>query len=427
MAAYINSRATSMASDVNCMLVYFPCLPNVTYTINKVLSARFRAGYTTVTPENGVSIFGGVADNTATSISIATSSNAQYLVVYYYDSANDTLSETEIYNSLTISYRGEMSAVDKVARADKVDKQQDVSDAGKAMIVGNDGVLAPTEIADGLSETAKIALLNCFKNVVWKTGSANDYYTALETALYADAYPKIVAVYNPGTHVVYTDDALDTLKPYLTVYYYASASSEAVVVPSTDYALSGSLTEGASTVLVSYSNATTTFIVNVTDYYHVTKWGLALGNLFQQGGSVNTNASASPTNADMNVDQNSLNVRRTFITHKGKAPFYTHTVLEETTFFPIPVPPTANHVSIKGVPSGHFFYANFAQYDESTGKYLGNISGNRISWTQQTGETLEHNFTAYDNMFMFINAKNDSSGTAFTSDFTDMTIEFSEV
>lgn len=187
------------------------------------------------------------------------------------------------------------------------------------------------------------------------------------------------------------------------------------------------MTEGQSIITVISGGKTTTFTVNVTDYYHVARWGISLGNLFQQRGSVNTNASASPTNADMNVDTNSLNVRRTFVTYKGRVPFYTHNYLEETTYYPIPVPLNANHVSIKGIPTGHFFYANFAQYDEDTGKYLGNISGNRISWTQQTGTTLEHNFTAYNNMFMFINAKNDSSGTTFTSDFTDMIIEFSEV
>jgi len=402
LSGYFRSTST-ISADENTKTLYFECLPNAVYAISKILSARFRIGYTTVIPAVGVTVYGFKEDNNATSLRLTTGDNAHYVVVYYYDGNNDTLTEAEIFNSISITGKVNMTAIDMVAR----------EEIGK--------------IEPGLSDAAKIALLNCFKNVVWKSGDANDYYSALETALHASDYPKIVAVFNPGEHIVYTDDSLDSLKPYLTVYFYETKGSEAVIVPSADYTLSGILTEGVSTISVSYRNATTRFDINVTNYYHVARWGMSLGNLYQQRGSVNTNASASPTNADMNVDTNSLNVRRTFVTYKGKAPFYTHNILEETTFFPIPVPPNANHVSIKGVPSGHFYYANFAQYVEETGKYTGNISGNRISWTQQTGETLEHNFTAYDNMFMFINAKNDSSGTAFTSDFTEMIIEFSEV
>lgn len=276
-----------------------------------------------------------------------------------------------------------------------------------------------------LENDSDIALLACLRNVVWTSDNSREVYDNLQYALYpSQNLVRISAEFNQGSNVIYTDDSLNSLKQYLTVTGYYADDSHATI---NDYLLSGILTEGQSTITVIYGGKTTTFNVTVTDYYHVARWGVSVGNLFQQGGSVNTNASASPTNADMNVDSNSLNVRRTFITHKGKAPFYTHTVLEETTFFPIPVPPNANHVSVKGVPSQHFFYMNFAQYDESTGKYLNSIKGNRLSWTQQTGTTLEHNFTAYSNMFLFINAKNDSSGTAFTSDFTDMIIEFSEV
>ena len=62
---------------------------------------------------------------------------------------------------------------------------------------------------------------------------------------------------------VYTTDTLDSLKADLVVTAHYSDSSTATV-PETDYTLSGTLTEGTSTVTVSYSGLTTTFQVTVT-------------------------------------------------------------------------------------------------------------------------------------------------------------------
>lgn len=47
---------------------------------------------------------------------------------------------------------------------------------------------AIAQIVPGLSETAKAALLNCFAHVAWIDEHGQDYYDALESALYPDAY-----------------------------------------------------------------------------------------------------------------------------------------------------------------------------------------------------------------------------------------------
>lgn len=118
------------------------------------------------------------------------------------------------------------------------------------------------EIEPGMSEEAKTALLACFDNVLWEDGDGQDYISALRQALYPNEYPQIQASLSLGTHIVFYDDEVNTLKPYLTVTYYASESSSGVNVPGTDYALSGSLDSAINTVTVTYNGLHTTVSVN---------------------------------------------------------------------------------------------------------------------------------------------------------------------
>ena len=115
--------------------------------------------------------------------------------------------------------------------------------------------------SDGLSSGIKQALLNCFAHVAWTDEYGQDYYDALESALYPPAdLGSISAVYTQsGT--VYDTDTLDSLKPDLVVTAVYSDSTTAVV---TTYTLSGTLTVGTSTITVSYGGKTTTFNVTVT-------------------------------------------------------------------------------------------------------------------------------------------------------------------
>ena len=73
----------------------------------------------------------------------------------------------------------------------------------------------------------------------------------------------ISAVYTQGG-TVYDNATLDSLKTDLVVTAHYSDSSS-TTLSSTDYALSGTLTVGASTVTVSYEGKTTTFTVTVSD------------------------------------------------------------------------------------------------------------------------------------------------------------------
>ena len=71
----------------------------------------------------------------------------------------------------------------------------------------------------------------------------------------------ISAVYNQGSTVIYPDSSLNDLKSGLTVTgIYTDNSTEII----TDYKLSGTLTEGTSTITVTYNSLITTFDVTVT-------------------------------------------------------------------------------------------------------------------------------------------------------------------
>jgi len=119
-------------------------------------------------------------------------------------------------------------------------------------------------IEPGLSSEAKTALLNCFAHVAWVDEHGQNYYDALESALYSNTYPKIKATYNPAV-IIYTDDTLATIKQYLTVKYYETKDDAGTVIAASNYTLTGTLTVGECTLLVEYGDLRTYVTVDVTN------------------------------------------------------------------------------------------------------------------------------------------------------------------
>lgn len=115
----------------------------------------------------------------------------------------------------------------------------------------------------GLTADIKAALLACFNHVAWDAAdpTGQSYINALQTALYPPAnLSRITAVFTqPGT--VYDTASLDSLRTNLVVTaYYDNSTSEVI----SNYTLSGTLSEGTSTITVSYGGKTDTFDVTVT-------------------------------------------------------------------------------------------------------------------------------------------------------------------
>lgn len=126
-------------------------------------------------------------------------------------------------------------------------------------------------------DDVKQVLLQIASKVAYIDEHGQDYYDALEAALYPEAPPaslvSISAVYTQsGT--VYDTDSLDSLKADLVVTAHFDDSSTEVV---TAYTLSGTLEVGTSTITVSYGGKTTTFNVTVSAPWWSLEWTKADG------------------------------------------------------------------------------------------------------------------------------------------------------
>lgn len=141
--------------------------------------------------------------------------------------------------------------------------------------------LPKASAACGLTEEVKQALLTIAQKVAYIDENGQTYYDALYNALYPPAtLVSISAVFNQGSSIVYDTDTLESLKQYLTVTgAYDDGSSRAV----TDYTLSGTLTEGTSSVTVTYGGKTASFSVTVT---HKVAQMTGISAVFTQGSAV---------------------------------------------------------------------------------------------------------------------------------------------
>lgn len=115
----------------------------------------------------------------------------------------------------------------------------------------------------GLTNDIKQALLDIFEHVAYIDDDGQDYYDALETALYPPANLSSITCVYTQSGTVYDTDTLDSLKTDLVVTAHWDDTTTSTV-ESSQYTLSGSLTEGTSTITVTYSGKTTTFTVTVT-------------------------------------------------------------------------------------------------------------------------------------------------------------------
>lgn len=330
-----------------------------------------------------------------------------------------------------------MELLDVTDRADEIIDAAETIESSAAQIAINTQHIAIIEeeiahIGSGLSDAAKIALLNCFAHVAWIDEHGQDDYDTLEAALYAGTYPKITAVFDAGLNVIYADDALDTLKQYLTVKYYEAEGSAAVIVPSTDYTLFGTLSEGSNTLRATYEGLSAPFVVdNVVDFYNISIWDYPSGILQKVSGSVDPNMSDTtkyPSRATFLASAG--NRRRTYPVLRGRAPYYNY---EETAvasqYYPIPIPLNANHIKVTMSPTGQYVYMNTVPFDSANNYYLDAITANRVPWTQVSSSGVEKNIVqdGTNQLFLIINSKYDSAGTSYPVEPTGMTIEFSEV
>ena len=99
--AYFSSNGTITASGAT-RLVYARCKSNTAYTVSKTAGARFGVAYSSELPEVGLQCSGYTADNTASSITITTDADANYICAYVYHSSYDSGTAQEMLDSVQI-------------------------------------------------------------------------------------------------------------------------------------------------------------------------------------------------------------------------------------------------------------------------------------------------------------------------------------
>ena len=167
----------------------------------------------------------------------------------------------------------------------------------------------------GLTDGAKQALLNCFAHVAWIDEDGQDYYDALEEALYPPANLSSISCVYTQSGTVYDTDTLDSLKADLVVTAHWSDSTTTTLISSA-YVLSGTLVEGTSTITVIYGGQTATFNVTVTEMPKAWYTGVALTL-----GTIETGDISTTTGADSASDARS---RTGFIDVQGACLIYSH-------------------------------------------------------------------------------------------------------
>lgn len=105
--AYFSSSTSQITSNASNRTLYIKCEPNTDYSIRKINSSQFVVGYTHELPQIGSDVYGISAattqiDSNYKYISLKTDSDAQYIVVRFMQTAQDTLTLEELLDTIKI-------------------------------------------------------------------------------------------------------------------------------------------------------------------------------------------------------------------------------------------------------------------------------------------------------------------------------------
>ena len=161
--------------------------------------------------------------------------------------------------------------------------------------VGGELVVLEDTVRRVWSDEIKLTLLSCMRNVAWSNQYGQDYYDALYAALNPPEDLSYIAAVYTQSGTVYTTDSLESLRSGLvvTAHYLGGESSRIY-----GYVLSGTFTEGISTITVTYGGKNTTFEVTVTDATLIYALSSPITFTGQWSETVDTGVKAMPTDRD---------------------------------------------------------------------------------------------------------------------------------
>lgn len=230
----------------------------------------------------------------------------------------------------------------------------------------------------------------------------------------------ISAVFTQGTATIYNTDSLDDLRQYLVVTAtYSDSTSEAVI----GYTLSGTLTEGTSTITVTYQGKTDTFnvIVSLSMYYSFTDGDISK----MDGGYSALTTVTEPPYYNIDIRDNKIDRRRAFYINDGEHPLWVFPLSTPITpippsepyKYPIPIPSNATGVTVSITPNTQYTQVDLVTYDNTNGYEKAIDSG----WVAGSN-TLS--FTAGQYNFIGITSKYNSTGTSYPIEPTELTVTF---
>lgn len=272
----------------------------------------------------------------------------------------------------------------------------------------------------GLSDEAKVALLACFEHVAWINDRGQEYYDALESALYSEGYPRIKATFDSDSHKIYNVFSANDVKQYITVKYYETKESEGTVIPQNSFAVSGTLISGDSVLRVAYQEySTTVAVTDVIDFYNVHHWNSGTDtdvSAVLDRGTYNTTdpttqLQTTTVEASYNATRKSM-----WMKYGENEAYYSDFTLSD--YYAIPIPEDATGVSITITPSTYRFNCMFRHINETnphlltlvteSGWQTGSYTRNDIPYVEGRGASqmiclntqgVSGNFSAGDPVF----------------------------
>ena len=275
----------------------------------------------------------------------------------------------------------------------------------------------------GITDDIKTALLACFAHVAWADEHGQDYYDALEDALYPPVPVTLLSItadYQQD-HTIYNTDTLDAIKAGDDLTVTANYSDgTSVVLDDDDYTLSGTLTVGTSTITVSYGGKTAEISVVVSSYK--TLYKLSDGDVVKEQGA-NSIASGSPNGLSFGLSSIIKGRRRSFPLVSGDDGNEYYGTSNDSTWtmmspkrYPIPVPANATKIKATITPATQYVNITLAKWNGS--KYANAFND---GWHQGSQEVTITSGMAEMAMVL---TKHDSGGTSYPTEPSEMIIEF---
>ena len=251
-----NTETPQFTSASTVYSLVIPIESSTKYIVQKIQSARFALYTSQLEPSIGVAITDYVQTNSATKLEITSGANDNYLTILFYNNLYDTLTKSNIFNSMKI-YKGSVQETETQAEylldligdniiADKYinlicDKHLGSLEKGYIAISCDDGT---NSLADDTIPLFLGYKTTYNKNIPLTMGLMSnsqifrsDNTSRLATVLsFINNTGSSVAIHGTNSYTTYTVDELydflDTQKEYLTTNLVAPTS---IIYPNHDY------------------------------------------------------------------------------------------------------------------------------------------------------------------------------------------------